>query len=393
MEYSKHMNNIKASEIREILKLTQKPNIISFAGGLPAPELFPTEEMKEIVQDIMDSDGQSALQYSTTAGYSPLREEISKMMKKKNIGNINQDNILITSGSQQGLNFSGKIFLNKDDIVLVESPSYLGAINAFRANEGKFIEIETDNNGMIMSDLEEKIKNNENVKMIYVIPDFQNPSGKTWSLERRKKLIEIGNKYDLPIIEDNPYGELRYEGKAIDPIKAFDTEDRVIYLGTFSKTFCPGLRIGWVLASDEIVNKYNLVKQGADLHTSSLAQREIYKFLTNYDFEAHIQKLIEVYKKRRDVMLDSMGKYFPDNIKYTIPEGGLFTWVVLPEYINTKEMMKEAVNEGVAYVPGESFYPSGTTKNAMRLNFSNMNEAKIVKGIEVLGNVINKNIK
>src|SRR6056297_702051 len=393
MRFSKRMDNVKASAIREILKLTQRPNIISFAGGLPAPELFPVKEIKEITDKILDTAGEKALQYSATDGFDPLREGIVQLLKEKNIQNIKRDNVLITNGSQQGLSFSGKIFLDPGDIVLVESPSYLGAINAFRASGCEFVEVETDDHGMIMSDLEEAIQSNDRVRMIYVIPDFQNPTGKTWSLERRKQLIALANAYDLPVIEDNPYGELRFDGEAIPPIKTFDTDNRVIYLGTFSKRFCPGLRIGWVLADEEILNKYILLKQGADLHTSSLAQRQIALFLETYDFKGHIESLKKVYKERRDLMMSSIKKYFPDVVEYTYPEGGLFTWVILPEGIDTDQMMVKAVEKGVAYVPGGSFFPNGGHKNTMRINYSNMPNDKIVEGIKILGKVIEEEIK
>lgn len=388
MKFANRMENVKASAIREILKLTKKPNIISFAGGLPAPELFPVEDIKSLTNEIFDTAGDKALQYSTTDGFDPLREAIVKQLMDKGIKAIDKENVLITSGSQQGLSFSGKIFLDPGDVVLVESPSYLGAINAFKASGCQFVEVETDESGMIMSNLEEAIKNHDRVRMIYVIPDFQNPTGKTWSLERRKSLIKLANKYNLPVVEDNPYGELRYDGDMIPPIKSFDTENRVIYLGTFSKTFCPGLRIGWVLAPKNILNKYILLKQGEDLHTSSLAQRQIALFLEKYDFEGHIETLKEVYKKRRDVMMESIKKYFPEEAEYTYPEGGLFTWVVLPEYIDTAKMMEKAVKQGVAYVPGGSFFPNGGHKNTMRINYSNMPEEKIIEGIKILGEVI-----
>lgn len=393
MQFSKRMDNVKASAIREILKLTQRPNIISFAGGLPAPELFPVKEIKEITNRVLDTAGEKALQYSATDGFDPLREGIVQLLKEKNIKKIKRENVLITNGSQQGLSFSGKVFLDPGDIVLVESPSYLGAINAFRASGCEFVEVETDDHGMIMSDLEEAIQSNDRVRMIYVIPDFQNPTGKTWSLERRKELIALANRYDLPVIEDNPYGELRFDGEEIPPIKSFDTENRVVYLGTFSKTFCPGLRIGWVLADEEILNKYILLKQGADLHTSSLAQRQIALFLEEYDFKGHIDSLKKVYKERRDLMMTSIKEYFPEDVEYTYPKGGLFTWVVLPEGIDTDKMMVKAVEKGVAYVPGVSFFPNGGHKNTMRINYSNMPNDKIVEGIKILGKVIEEEIK
>ncbi|MBN2796111.1 MAG: PLP-dependent aminotransferase family protein [Clostridia bacterium] len=390
--YSKRMEKIKASEIREILKLTQIPGIISFAGGLPAPELFPLEKMEAVAKKVIHNDGRDALQYSTTEGFLPLREHIVKRMEKMQI-KTKAENILITSGSQQGLDFSGKIFLDPGDIVICESPSYLGAINAFKAYQCEFREVETDEKGMIMSELEKTIQENPNAKFIYVIPDFQNPSGRTWSLERRQRLIELANQYDLIVIEDNPYGELRYEGEHLPAVKSLDTEGRVVYLGTFSKTFAPGLRIGWVCGEGEVHNKYILVKQGADLQTSTISQRELSAFLDDYSLDDHIETIIEVYKNRRNLMLETMKKAFPADAKYTVPEGGLFIWVELPKAINTTELMKTAVEHKVAYVPGASFFPNSDTKNTMRLNFSNMNEENIVIGIERLGQLLNEALK
>lgn len=391
LKYAKRMSQIKASEIREILKLTLRPEIISFAGGLPAPELFPVEAMKAVSIQVLEKQGQEALQYSTTEGYDPLRTHIAKRMEDRGIPTT-KDDILITSGSQQGLDFSGKIFLDPEDAVIVESPSYLGAINAFKAYECRFIEVKTDENGMDITDLEEKIKSGDRIKMIYVIPDFQNPSGRTWSLERRKKLIEIANRYDLPIVEDNPYGELRFEGEAMPPIKSLDTEGRVIYLGTFSKTFSPGLRIGWVMASPEVLNKYIQIKQGADLQTNTMSQRELALFLDQYDLDEHIEKIIAVYRRRRDLMFKTMEESFPEGVEWTHPEGGLFLWVTLPEHMNTKELMEKAVERKVAFVPGGSFFPNGGVHNTMRINYSTMPDDKIVEGIRRLGSVIAENM-
>lgn len=392
LKFAERMDGIKASEIREILKLTLQPEIISFAGGLPAPELFPIEEMKIVTKHVLTEMGHEALQYSPTEGYLPLRVKITERMEKLGI-NARPENILITSGSQQGLDFSGKVFLNPGDVVFCESPSYLGAINAFRAYQCNFVEVDTDDDGMIMEDLESKISSTENGKMIYVIPDFQNPSGRTWSLGRRKKLIEIANKFNLPIIEDNPYGELRFEGEILPSVKSFDTEDRVIFLGTFSKTFCPGLRIGWVCAKDEVLNKYITVKQGADLQSSSISQRELSTYLDMYNLDEHVEKIKTVYKHRRNLMLETMEKEFPAEVNYTVPEGGLFTWCELPDYINTRELMIKAVERKVAFVPGGSFFPNGGHENTMRINYSNMPDDKIVEGIKRLGEVIKEAMK
>ncbi|HSN67217.1 MAG TPA: PLP-dependent aminotransferase family protein, partial [Fusibacter sp.] len=329
--YSNRVKQVKASEIREILKLTQRPDIISFAGGLPAPELFPIEAMKVVSQKVLTDMGCEALQYGTTEGYDPLRDKVAERMRRAGIPTVKED-ILITNGSQQGLDFSGKIFLNPGDYVLCESPSYLGAINAFKAYECSFKEIETDSEGMVLSHLESVIQSTPNVKFIYVIPDFQNPSGRTWSEARRKGVLKLANQYNLVVIEDNPYGELRFDGEWIAPMKSFDTEGRVVYLGTFSKTFSPGIRIGWVMASPEILNKYILVKQGADLQSSSMSQRELNTYIELYDFDAHIDSIKAVYKKRRDLMIETIKSEFPDVAQYDVPNGGLFAWVKLPSH-------------------------------------------------------------
>lgn len=387
IKFAKRMDNIKGSAIRELLKLTELPEIISFAGGLPAPELFPIEEMKKVCTKVLDSDGKAALQYSPTEGYPPLRKVISERMKYSGV-EIEPENILITSGSQQGLEFSGKIFLNEGDTVICESPSYLGAINAFKAYLPRFAEVEMDENGMKMDELEKALKDNPNAKFIYTIPDFQNPSGITMSLERRKKIVELATQYNVPIVEDNPYGELRFEGERLPAIKHFDTTGMVVYLGTFSKTFAPGLRVGWVAASPEVVKKYILVKQGADLQSNSMTQREIVTFMEMYDLDEHIKKIIAVYSKRRDLMVKTMEKEFPKNVKFTYPNGGLFTWVELPEGVDAAVVMEKALKEKVAFVPGGSFYPNGGNENHFRLNYSNMPEDKIVEGITRLGKVL-----
>lgn len=387
LNYANRMEGIKASEIRELLKLTTRSEIISFAGGLPAPELFPIEELKAVATQVLDSMGTQALQYSTTEGYNPLREKIAKRMEKVGVSTT-FENILVTSGSQQGLDFAGKIFLNPGDIVVCESPSYLGAINAFKAYQCGFIEVETDDEGMVIEDLEKKLADAENVKMIYVIPDFQNPSGRSWNLERRKELLRVAKAYNLPIVEDNPYGELRFEGETKPSIKSMDDDGRVIFLGTFSKTFCPGLRIGWVCADEEVLSKFIMVKQGADLQSNSMSQRELDVFLNNYDLDAHVEKIRQVYKRRRDVMLKAMAEEFPKEVSFTHPEGGLFTWCVLPEHMDAKALMEKALEKNVAFVPGGSFFPNGGRENAFRMNYSNMPEDKIIEGVKRIGEVL-----
>lgn len=391
LKYADRMSRMKASDIRELLKLTQQPNIISFAGGLPAEELFPVEELKEISKKILEEYGGKALQYSTTEGHFPLRRAIAKRMKNLGI-DYTEENILITNGSQQGLEFSGKLFINEGDVVLCERPTYLGAIDAFKAYGPKFVEIETDDNGMIMEDLERVLKETERVKFIYLVPDFQNPSGRTWNKERRKRLVELANEYDVAIIEDNPYGELRFEGEPLPAVAHFDTTGNVVFLGTLSKIFCPGLRIGWIAAKKEVIEKYVLIKQSSDLQTNTLSQMQASIFLEDYDIETHIEKIKNLYKTRRDLMMKAMEEEFPKEVSWTYPEGGLFIWVVLPEHMNGRELAVKALEQDVAYVPGGAFFANGNQENTFRLNFSNMDEVRIVEGIKRLGKVLREEI-
>ena len=390
IRFSERTEGLKASEIRELLKLTEEPEIISFAGGLPAPELFPIEQMEVISKTVLREQGKEALQYSTTEGFKALREIIANQRLINAGVNVSPDDIMITSGSQQGLEFSAKIFINKGDVIICESPSYLGALNAFKAYEPKFIEIPMDENGMKVDLLEKALIENKNVKMVYTIPDFQNPSGITMSVERRKKIAELAKEYCVPVIEDSPYGELIFEGTALPSIKSFDKEGWVVFLGTFSKTFCPGLRLGWVCACPEILQKYIVVKQGADLQCSTISQREAALFMQKYSLDKHIEEIKKVYKSRKNLMIDSMKKYFPNGVTYTNPKGGLFTWVELKPELDAKVILEEAIKEKVAFVPGESFYANGGKANHFRLNYSSTSEEKIVEGIKRLGNVLKK---
>jgi len=390
IEFSERAKRIKASEIRELLKLTVQPEIISFAGGLPAAELFPLEKIAEVAGDVVLKEGKAALQYSPTEGLKKLREIIIAQRLNPVHINATLDEISITSGSQQALDFTGKMFINEGDTVIVESPTYLGALNAFLAYNPNYVEIPLQQDGMDMDKLEEVLESGVRPKFIYTIPDYQNPSGITMSEEKRKRLIDIANKYDLIIVEDSPYAELCFDGKQLDPIKSLDTEGRVIYMGTYSKTFTPGLRIGWVVGNPTIINKFIQVKQGADLQTSSIDQRIAAEFMSRYDLNEHIRMIIDVYSKRRDVMLDTMKKTFHKDITFTESTGGLFTWVTVRKDIDTKVLMQEALKENVAFVPGASFFASSGHNNYMRLNYSCMPEDKIRTGIERLAKVLNK---
>lgn len=393
VNYAERMDNVKASEIRELLALTARPEVISFAGGLPAPELFPVEKMLAATEAVMKEQGRVALQYGPTDGYAPLRQHIVNRMKAKNNIDTDIDHILMTAGSQQGLDYVARLFCNPGDVVIMESPSYLGAINAFNLSQPKYVEIPTDEHGMIMEELEKVLATTENVKFIYVIPDFQNPSGRTWPLERRKQFMEIVNKYEIPVVEDNPYGELRFEGENMPALKSMDTKGLVVFLGTFSKILAPGYRLGWVCADGEILSKYNFMAQAAALQASTEAQLVISKFIDMYDLDEHVATIKECYRKRRDAMIQTMEKEFPPEAKFTHPNGGLFTWVELPDYINTNEMAKQCLAQNVAYVPGDGFFPDAGHNNCIRLNYSCMPEDKIVQGMTILGQVIKANIK
>lgn len=392
LKFAKRTSYIKASEIREILKVTEQEDVISFAGGLPAPELFPIEEINEINQIVLREAGTKALQYTTTEGYSPLREWISQRMNERLGTSFDKDNILITHGSQQGLDLSGKVFLDEGDIVLCESPTYLAAISAFKAYGCSFIEIPTDAYGMNMDVLEDVLRKTKNIKLIYVIPTFQNPTGKTWSLERRIRLAELSAQYSVAVIEDNPYGELRFEGESLPSVKAFDKVGNILCTGSFSKIFCPGFRIGWIAGDKDIIRKYVLVKQGTDLQCNTIAQMTIAEYLKRYDIDKHIKKIVEVYRKRRDIAVKSIECYFPKNIKFTHPEGGLFTWIELPEGVSARNILEKCLEKKIAFVPGGSFFPNENKENTFRINYSNMPEERIEKGLRILGEVIKEYI-
>ena len=396
VQFASRMNLLKGSAIRELLKLAGRPEVMSFAGGMPAPELFPVEQVMEASMAVLKESGRVALQYSSTEGFPRLRQQIADRMLAKNNIKTDADHILITSGSQQGLDFSARVFLNPGDVVLLESPSYLGAVNAFKAAEPTFIEVPTDGGGMIMEELEKILASTENVKMIYVIPDFQNPTGRTWDLDRRHKFMEIVNRYEIPVVEDNPYGELRFEGEYMPALKSLDTKGLVVYLGTFSKLLAPGYRLGWVCADDEILAKYNFMEQAASLQASTIGQMETAKWIDMFDLDAHVNKIREVYRKRRDVMMETLHRELPEGCACTDPVGGLFTWVVLPESFNSEEKMKDlqmkCLEKNVAFVAGGSFFPNGGHENTLRLNYSCMPEDKIVKGITILCETIKENM-
>ncbi len=398
--YALRTDNIGSSAIRELLKLTSLPEVISFAGGLPAPEVFPIEKFKEASDTVLSEMGERALQYGTTEGYQPLREMIANNATKYGI-QISADNVLITSGSQQALDLLGRIFVNRGDRVLVESPTYLGAIQAWNAYGVKYVTIPFDEKGMRTDLLESRLRTG--LKFIYVLPNFQNPTGVTLSRERRKQLVEMADAYGVPIIEDDPYGQLRYEGEHLPPVVVLDDEMRakevpiysgnVIYTSTFSKILAPGLRLAWVVAPTEVIKKLVQAKQGCDLHTATLNQYIAYEVANSPWMKTHIQIIRKTYKERRDIMLESLEEYMPKGVRWTHPKGGLFLWVTLPEGYSTQSIFKSAVEAKVAFVPGGPFHPMGGGENTMRLNFSNAKPELIKEGIKRLAKVINDEIK
>ncbi len=382
------MERMQASEIRELLKLTQQPDIISFAGGLPAPELFPTKEIAQVSHDLVLKEGKQLLQYATTEGRPTLRQKIADRMKAKYQTSVSADEVLITTGSQQCLDFAGKLFLDPGDVVLCESPSYLGALNAFNAYEPVFKEVPTDEDGLIPEELDKILSITPKCKFIYVIPDFQNPTGRTWSPERRKNFMEVINKYNLPVLEDSPYGELRYEGKIQPSLKSMDTKNLVMFLGTFSKIFCPGLRLGWVAANKDLLSEFVKIKQSADLHTSNFDQGIADSYIENYDLDAHVEEIKALYKKRRDCIIKAMEDNFTDGTTWTHPDGGLFLWLTFPEGVSAADVFKKCIAKKVAGVTGDAFYPNEKTDRNMRINFSNMPEDKILEGIKRMADAL-----
>ena len=385
LRLARRMNSVKSSEIRELLKLTERPEVISFAGGLPAPEMFPLEEIKRVSRMVLEEEGARALQYSPTEGYAPLRQWIAERLNKKQGLKLDADNVLITSGSQQALDLSGKLFLDEDDIVACESPTYLAAITAFRAYGCAFAEIPTDNEGMLPEALEQVLASSERIKLIYAIPDFQNPSGRCWSMERRKALAALAQRHGVPVLEDNPYGELRFEGEELPSLISMDREGCILNTGTFSKIFCPGYRVGWIAGPKDLIRQYVIVKQGTDLQSNTLAQMELYKYLELYDIDEHIEKMRAVYKRRCDLMLEGMASEFPSSVHFTRPQGGLFAWVEMPEEVNARELLERCLKEDVAFVPGGAFFPNSCKENTFRINFSNMPEERITEGVKRLG--------
>jgi 2-aminoadipate transaminase len=395
--YADRAERMRVSDIREILKVTAQRDVISLAGGLPAPELFPVDEYRRAFEWVLETDGARALQYGPSEGYGPLREFLADRLGRFGIRCAASD-LLITSGSQQALDLLGKIFLDPGDQVVLENPSYLGGIQAFNQYQPGYSVVPMDDDGMRLDVLEQILaddcsaRSQRRVKFIYALPNFQNPTGRTMSLERRRKLVDLSNRFGVPIVEDDPYGELRYEGEHLPSLKSFDTEGNIIYLGTFSKILAPGFRLGWVVACHEVLEQLLHAKQPADLHTATAPQMATYYVAKDGFVDRHVEHIKRFYKDRRDVMLRAMQEHFPEDARYTRPQGGLFVWAELPACIDTRELLLDAVREKVAFVPGQGFHPDGSGTNTMRLNFSNVPPETLQEGVQRLGRAIQRRL-
>lgn len=399
--YALRTKGIKSSAIRELLKITQRPEVISLAGGLPAPEVFPLKRFKEACHKVLETAGSAALQYGPTEGYEPLREMLAHNMARYGI-RAKAENVLMTSGSQQALDLIGKLFINSGDRVLVEAPTYLGALQAFNVYGAEYVSVPIDEDGLRTDLLDSSLRSGP--KFMYVLPNFQNPGGTTLSEGRRHELVLLADKYGIPIIEDDPYGQLRYEGEHLPTLLVLDRENlrrdsgysigNVIYLSTFSKTLAPGLRLGWIVAPPDVITKLVQLKQGADLHTSTFNQFVAYEVARDGFLDEHVKTIRKVYRERRDVMLEALQEFFPPEVTWTHPKGGLFLWVTLPEIVDCKKLFESALKENVAFVPGDSFYaPNGHRTNShMRLNFSNAQPEQIREGIRRLSVAVKRQL-
>jgi 2-aminoadipate transaminase len=388
--YADRVRRMKSSAIRELLKITELPGCISFAGGLPAPESFPVEEIAAVTERILREQSSRALQYGATEGYYPLRELIARQLSSPDL-TIHPENVLITSGSQQALDLLGRVFLDPDDTLLVEAPTYLGALQAWSPYGVRYQTIATDQDGIQVEQLEAIIQHHA-PKWLYVLPNFQNPSGVTLSLARRERLVELAARYHVAIVEDDPYGHLRFTGEPLPSLlhvaARSGSSEQVLYLGTFSKILSPGLRLGWIVAPSEVIGKLVQAKQGVDLHTSTLNQMIAYAVASSDFLPGHIQSIRQLYSERRELMLAALQQHFPASVQWTRPAGGLFLWVTLPPEVNAADLLPAALAQNVAFVPGEPFFANGGGQYRLRLNFSNASPEQIETGIARLGQVL-----
>lgn len=395
---AQRIRNMKASDIRDAFRLAERPDIISFAGGFPSADSFPREILAELASEIALERAGSALQYGPTEGSYELRNYVAEQMKQGGIA-VDPENVLITGGSQQGLDLLSKVFLNEGDSVAVEQPAYIGGLSAFRNYGASLLGVPLDNEGMQVDHLEALLANRQRAgepmpKLCYIIPNFQNPSGVTMSLPRRQRMVELAEAYDFLVIEDNPYGELRFEGAPKPHVKQFDSQGRVVYLGSFSKVFVPGVRVAWLAAAEPAVRKLAIAKQGTDLCGSSFGQRLVLEFCRRELLAPTVARLRSFYRQKRDLMLESMGRHFPNEVSWTYPEGGFFVWVTLPDYLDAKALLPAAVEcERVAYVAGGAFFADGSGRNTIRLAFSQAADEQIADGIARLGRFLKTQVK
>ncbi|MBV9323879.1 MAG: PLP-dependent aminotransferase family protein [Chloroflexi bacterium] len=395
--YAHRAAGMRASDIREILKVTAQPDIISLAGGLPAPELFPVDEYRRAFEWVLESDGAVALQYGPSEGYRPLRTYLARRLSGFGI-QCTADDILITNGSQQALDLIGKILLDPGDAVMLEKPTYLGALQAFNQYQASYALVPMDDDGMQVDQAErllaESAATGRRIKFIYAIPNFQNPTGRSLSLARRRQLVDLAAHYGVPIVEDDPYGELRYEGEHLPSLKSLDPSGCVIYLGTFSKILAPGLRLGWAVASPAAMEVLLHGKQPADLHTGMIQQMATCEVTRQDGFvEGRVERIKAFYKERRDAMLQALDEHFPMEAHFTRPAGGMFVWAELPTDVDTRELLVEAVQQKVAFVPGQGFHLDNSGANTMRLNFSNVPPDQIREGVRRLGTAIQRRLR
>ncbi|MCK5592692.1 PLP-dependent aminotransferase family protein [Candidatus Bathyarchaeota archaeon] len=386
---------MKRSEIRELLKIARRPGMISFAGGLPDPQTFPVKELEDIACHLLQEKGAIALQYGPTQGEPPLREEIADWMSGEK-ASIKPENILITNGSQQGLDIVSKVFLDPEDSVIVGLPTYVGGLQAFNAYRAKMIGVPQDEAGMRMDLLEKALaklaKRGKKPKLIYVVPDFQNPSGVTMSMQRRKKLLQIAYQYAVPILEDSPYRDLRYVGKNVPAIYCLDTQNQVIVLGTFSKLLCPGLRIAWIIAPTEWMDRMIVAKQAMDLCSPTFTQLLVAEYLRRGLLPMQIEKIRKLYGRKLKVMLNALNQHMPEGVKWSKPKGGLFLWVELPKKMSANDLFPKAIRYKVAYVIGSAFHCNGEGQNTLRINFSYAPESQIIEGIQRLAKMFKENM-
>ena len=391
MEYSfsDRVNSLKPSAIREIFKYAADPEVVSLSAGNPAPDAFPAKEIAEISADLLSRRPVDALQYGLTEGYTPLRDYLKKYMKDKyGIGSEN-DRLIITSGAQQVMDLAAKSLCNEGDVVICEAPSFIGSLNSFRSYNARLVGVPVESDGINTEILEEKLKTEKNVRFIYVIPNFQNPSGVTMSLEKRKKVYALAKKYGVMILEDNPYGELRYFGENVPAIKSLDTDGIVMYAGSFSKVISPGMRVGWCVAPNPVIQKMVVCKQGQDVHTNMWSQIVIHEYVTKYDFEEHLNYLRELYRKKARFMMDLLDEHLAPYITYDKIDGGLFIMCKLPDNINMLDFCKEAVKRKVCVVPGNAFLTDENEEcHTFRVNFSTPTDQQLEKGVKILGELI-----